>query len=108
MMRAALLLSVLPTLAFAAEDATTFCQPWFGPGVGVTCQAAIRNNGNPLTRCFYENGWWIDASDGAVLRMPRPGNGDQRPRVVDVEPYGYPTLFGFQANEWIPCPGSYF
>ena len=107
MMRVILLLSVLPTITLAAEDVTTFCQPWFGPGIAVTCQAAIRNDGKPLERCYYENGWWLD-DNGAVIRMPQPGGGDQRPRVVDVEPYGYPTLFGFQANEWEPCPGSYF
>src|SRR5207253_7442671 len=103
--------SVLLALARPAastDDCTTWCIPLFGAGIGVTCQAAVPDTGPCLRRCFFENGWWIDPGDGTVLRSPTPGGGDQRPRLVDVPPYGYATEHGYRAHAWGPCPGSYF
>ena len=108
-LKVAIVVSLLRLVtAHAADDCTTWCSPAFGPGVGVTCQAAVAETGPCLKRCWYENGWGWDPDTGEIVRAPQPGGGDQRPRLVDVPPYGYATAFGYQVNAWGPCPGNYF
>ena len=93
--------------ACGAEDCTAFCEAWFGPGVAVTIQSAITQDGTCHNRCFFANGWWFDADTGQVLRRPDGSLRDQRPLVTEVPPYGYARLNGFQINAWLDCPGGW-